>query len=89
MKSSIGRPRNRFYGPGANRGGYVLLSLEDYQQLIERLKVLADRAFGERAKLSLDRSRMVGTETFTEELARLAVLDDGDSVSRENTRRYR
>ena len=54
---------------------YVLLSIHDYQQLIERLAALEDQALGKLAELALSQSEMVGTETFTTELTRLAALD--------------
>ncbi|WP_019498221.1 type II toxin-antitoxin system Phd/YefM family antitoxin [Pseudanabaena sp. PCC 6802] len=55
---------------------YVLLSIYDYRQLIERLDSLEDRALGKLAELSRNQSQMVGTETFTTELTRLAALDN-------------
>lgn len=54
---------------------YVLLSIHDYQQLIERLAEMEDRALGKLAELALSESHMVGIETFTTELASLAALD--------------
>lgn len=57
---------------------YVLLSIHDYQQLIERLAALEDQALGQLAELALRQSQMVGTETFTTELTRLAALDNSN-----------
>ncbi|MBD2089522.1 prevent-host-death protein [Microcoleus sp. FACHB-1515] len=56
---------------------YVILSAQNYQQLIQRLSELEDRLLGQSAKDALGRSHMVGTETFTAELERLAALDSG------------
>jgi len=50
---------------------YVLLSVYDYRQLIERLDSLEDRALGKLAELARNQSQMVGAETFTTELTRL------------------
>jgi PHD/YefM family antitoxin component YafN of YafNO toxin-antitoxin module len=57
---------------------YVLLSIHDYQQLIERLAVLEDQALGQLAELALKQSEMVGTKTFTTELTRLTALDSNN-----------
>lgn len=57
---------------------YVLLSIHDYQQLIERLAALEDQALGQLTELALRQSQMVGTETFTTELTRLAALDNSN-----------
>ncbi len=55
---------------------YVIMSVENYQQLINRLALLEDLIIGQQAQTALANSRMVGTETFTAELKRLAALDD-------------
>lgn len=65
---------------GDSRPGYVLLSLDNYRQLIDRLEGLEDRAFGELAKVAIARSATVGAEKFTAELTRLAGLENGDSL---------
>jgi PHD/YefM family antitoxin component YafN of YafNO toxin-antitoxin module len=55
---------------------YVLMSVESYEQLINRLAELEDFIIGQQAQAVISNSRMVGTETFTAELERLAALDD-------------
>ncbi|WP_414569146.1 type II toxin-antitoxin system prevent-host-death family antitoxin [Nostoc sp. CCY 9925] len=55
---------------------YVIMSVENYEQLINRLAQLEDLIIGQQAQTALSNSRMVGTETFTAELKRLAALDD-------------
>jgi prevent-host-death family protein len=55
---------------------YVVMSVESYEQLINRLAELEDLIIGQQAQAAISNSRMVGTETFTAELERLAVLDD-------------
>jgi prevent-host-death family protein len=54
---------------------YVIMSVENYEQLINRLAQLEDLAIGQQAQTALSTSRMVGVETFTAELKRLAALD--------------
>jgi hypothetical protein len=46
-----------------------------YQQLLERLEALENAALGQLAETALQTSRMVGSETFTRELYRLASLE--------------
>lgn len=55
---------------------YVIMSAENYEQLINRLVQLEDLIIGQQAQTALSNSRMVGTETFTAELKRLAALDN-------------
>lgn len=55
---------------------YVIMSVENYEQLINRLAQLEDLIIGEQAQTALSNSSMVGTETFTTELKRLAAFDD-------------
>lgn len=55
---------------------YVIMSAENYEQLINRLAQLEDLIIGQQAQTALSNSRMVGTETFTAELKRLAALDN-------------
>lgn len=62
-----------------SKPGYVIMSANDYQQLLERLSVLEDSALGQLAEMALKTSNMVGSEVFTAELQRLASLDTGDS----------
>lgn len=54
---------------------YVIMSVENYEQLINRLAQLEDLVFGQQAQTALSTSQMVGAETFTAELKRLAALD--------------
>ncbi len=55
---------------------YVIMSVENYEQLINRLTQLEDLIIGQQAETALSNSRMVGTENFMAELKRLAALDD-------------
>ncbi|KYC38729.1 prevent-host-death protein [Scytonema hofmannii PCC 7110] len=55
---------------------YVIMSVESYQQLINRIAQLEDLIIGQQAKTALSNSQMVGSETFTAEIKRLAALDD-------------
>jgi PHD/YefM family antitoxin component YafN of YafNO toxin-antitoxin module len=55
---------------------YVIMSVQSYEQLINRLTQLEDFIMGQQAQTALSSSRMVGTETFMAELKRLAALDD-------------
>lgn len=57
---------------------YVLLSIHDYRQLMERLDSLEDRALGKLAELAKNQSQMVGTETFTTDLTRFVALDNSN-----------
>jgi len=57
---------------------YVLLSIYDYRQLIDRLDSLEDRALGKLAELARNQSQMVGAEPFTAELTRLVALGNGN-----------
>ena len=54
---------------------YVIMSVENYEQLINRLAQWEDLALGQQAQTALSTSQMIGTETFTAELERLAALD--------------
>jgi PHD/YefM family antitoxin component YafN of YafNO toxin-antitoxin module len=57
---------------------YVIMSIDNYQHLIDRLTRLEDLAISQQAQTNLAISRMVGTEIFTAELQRLAMLDGDD-----------
>jgi PHD/YefM family antitoxin component YafN of YafNO toxin-antitoxin module len=57
---------------------YVIMSVENYDRLIEKLALLEDLAIGQQAQAALLTSRMVGSEIFTAELQRLAALDGND-----------
>lgn len=61
-----------------SRPSYVVLSVQNYQQLIDRLTELEDRALGKQAETALQSSSLIGTETFVTELQQLANLDDRD-----------
>jgi PHD/YefM family antitoxin component YafN of YafNO toxin-antitoxin module len=61
-----------------SESSYVIMSIDNYEHLINRLARLEDLAIGQQAQSSLETSRMVGTEIFTAEIQRLAALD-GDS----------
>jgi PHD/YefM family antitoxin component YafN of YafNO toxin-antitoxin module len=54
---------------------YVIMSIENYEHLIDRLARLEDLEIGQQAQAALANSHMVGTEIFTSELQRLAALD--------------
>ena len=55
---------------------YVIMSVENYEQLMNQLAQLEDLMIGQQAQTALSDSHMVGTETFTAELKRLAALAD-------------
>jgi PHD/YefM family antitoxin component YafN of YafNO toxin-antitoxin module len=54
---------------------YVILSAQDYQQLLDRLDALEDAMLGQLAETARNTSSLVGTEAFTTELHRFATLD--------------
>jgi PHD/YefM family antitoxin component YafN of YafNO toxin-antitoxin module len=54
---------------------YVIMSIDNYEHLIDRLARLEDLAIGQPAQANLATSRMVGTEAFTAEIQRLAALE--------------
>jgi PHD/YefM family antitoxin component YafN of YafNO toxin-antitoxin module len=56
----------------ASQLSYVIMSVENYEQLIDRLARLEDLAIGQQAQAALSTSRMVGSDIFTAELQRLA-----------------
>ncbi|MBD2082278.1 prevent-host-death protein [Leptolyngbya sp. FACHB-17] len=58
---------------------YVVLSIQNYQQLIDRLTELEDHALGQLAELAPQNSSRMGTETFVAELQKLAQLDESSS----------
>ena len=58
-----------------SQSSYVIMSVENYDRLIDRLERLEDFALGQQAQAALATSRMVGTEIFTAELKRLAAMD--------------
>jgi PHD/YefM family antitoxin component YafN of YafNO toxin-antitoxin module len=54
---------------------YVIMSIDNYEHLIDRLARLEDLAIGQQAQSNLATSRIVGTEAFTAEIQRLAALE--------------
>jgi hypothetical protein len=54
------------------QAGYVLMSTQQYQDLIKRLEEMEDRIFGKLAEVALQSSSTVGSEIFTNELQQLA-----------------
>jgi hypothetical protein len=54
---------------------YVMMSVDNYQQLIERLDRLEDLALARQAQAALSTSKMVGADAFTAEIERLAAID--------------
>lgn len=59
-----------------SRPSYVVLSVQNYRQLIARLTELEDRALGEQAETALQNSALIGTETLITEFQQLANVDD-------------
>jgi prevent-host-death family protein len=51
---------------------HVVMSVDTYKLLIERLTQLEDMALGKAAEAALNNSQIVGTETFVETLKQLA-----------------
>lgn len=51
---------------------HVIMSADAYQRLLKRLEELEDMLLGQAAETALHRSHLVGTETFTSTLQRLA-----------------
>lgn len=58
---------------------HVVLSIQNYQQLIDRLTELEDHALGQLAEVALQNSSMMGTDAFVAELQQLAQLDESNS----------
>lgn len=51
---------------------HVIMSADTYQRLLHRLEELEDMLLGQAAEAALKNSQMVGVETFTSTLQRLA-----------------
>ncbi|MDY7023088.1 MAG: type II toxin-antitoxin system Phd/YefM family antitoxin [Cyanobacteriota bacterium] len=51
---------------------HVILSVETYQKLVERLEELEDILFGKQADIALNQSQMVGSQQFTATLQKIA-----------------
>lgn len=56
-----------------SRPSHVILSVQAYQALIDRLSELEDLALGQAAEAALAQSQTVGSESFTAELERLTI----------------
>lgn len=52
------------------------MSVENYEQLMNRITQLEDLILGQQAQMAVAKSNMIGSEIFTAELERLAALDD-------------
>lgn len=59
-----------------SQASYVIMSMENYEQLMNRIAQLEDLTLGQYAQMAVANSKMVGSEIFTTELERLAALDD-------------
>lgn len=55
-----------------SRPSHVILSVQAYQALIDKISELEDLALGQVAEAALTQSQRVGVESFTVELERLA-----------------
>ncbi len=55
-----------------SRPSHIIMSVDTYKRLIERLAQLEDMLLAQSAEASLSQSQMVGTETFVEALQQLA-----------------
>ncbi|QLE56502.1 type II toxin-antitoxin system prevent-host-death family antitoxin [Nostoc sp. TCL26-01] len=55
---------------------YVIMSVENYEQLMNQIAQLEDLILGQQAQMAVANSKMVGSEIFTDELERLAAFDD-------------
>lgn len=59
-----------------SQSSYVIMSVENYEQLMNRITQLEDLILGQQAQMAVANSKMVGSEIFTTELERLAALED-------------
>lgn len=59
----------------STKPSYVIMSAQGYQQLLDRLEALENAALAQLAEIALQTSQMVGSESFTAELHRLAALE--------------
>ncbi|MDF5710919.1 MAG: type II toxin-antitoxin system prevent-host-death family antitoxin [Nostoc sp. S4] len=59
-----------------SQASYVIMSVDNYEQLMNRIAQLEDLILGQQAQMAVANSKMVGLEIFTAELERLAALDD-------------
>jgi PHD/YefM family antitoxin component YafN of YafNO toxin-antitoxin module len=59
-----------------SQASYVIMSVKNYEQLMNRVTQLEDSILVQQAQIAMANSQMLGSEIFTAELERLAVLDD-------------
>jgi prevent-host-death family protein len=59
-----------------SQASYVIMSVDNYEQLMNRIAQLEDLILGQQAQMAVANSKMVGSEIFTAELERLAAFDD-------------
>jgi PHD/YefM family antitoxin component YafN of YafNO toxin-antitoxin module len=59
----------------ASKPEFVIMSVQNYQQLLDRLTELEDRLLGQLAEDALQQSAMVGSEVFTAELEKLVEFE--------------
>ncbi|MGF1989345.1 MAG: type II toxin-antitoxin system prevent-host-death family antitoxin [Nostoc sp. ZfuVER08] len=59
-----------------SQASYVIMSVDNYEQLMNRIAQLEDLILGQQAQMAVANSKMVGSEIFTAELESLAALDD-------------
>ncbi|MEA5597882.1 type II toxin-antitoxin system prevent-host-death family antitoxin [Rivularia sp. UHCC 0363] len=59
-----------------SQASYVIMSVENYEQLMNRVAQLEDSILAQQAQIAVANSQMLGSEIFTAELERLAALDD-------------
>jgi prevent-host-death family protein len=59
-----------------SQASYVIMSVDNYEQLMNRIAQLEDLILGQQAQMAVANSKMVDSEIFTAELERLAAFDD-------------
>ncbi|BAY25310.1 prevent-host-death protein [Calothrix sp. NIES-2100] len=59
-----------------SQASYVIMSAENYEQLMNRIAQLEDLILGQQAQMAVANSKMVGSEIFTTELERLAAQNN-------------
>jgi PHD/YefM family antitoxin component YafN of YafNO toxin-antitoxin module len=55
-----------------SRPSHVIMSIDTYNHLLQRLTELEDKVLGKAAETALSESQLVGSETFVERLKELA-----------------
>lgn len=63
----------------ASKPEFVIMSVQDYQRLLDRLAELEDRLLGQLAEDAFQHSQMVGSAAFTAELEKLAKFEQNRS----------